>query len=173
MIRQLRRLAIALSTSAAVLIAGVLAPEGIVSAESGTQAVSEAGPAVLLVPPPAGITLGLSGASSPAEFVDAQPFAIQSLAAFDIATQTWRTYVPGDPSFANSLTSENLTPETIVFARRTGARSLLWSPPPIAGPPIASSPSSPNTILSPPPDGLTLGMAGTTGRSWLQCSSST
>lgn len=163
MIRQLRRLAVALSTSAAVLIAGVLTPDGTVSAESGTQAVAaEASAAVLLVPPPAGITLGFSGVSNPAEFVDAQPFSIQSLAAFDIATQSWRTYVPGAPSFANSLTSENLTPESIIFARRTSAQSLLWSPPLIAGPPVASLPNNPNTFLSPPPDGLTLGVAGTT-----------
>jgi Big-like domain-containing protein len=163
MIRQLRRLAIALSTSAAVLIAGALTPDGTIWAENGTQAVvAEASPALLLVPPPAGITLGLSGVSSPAEFVDAQPFSIQSLAAFDIATQSWSTYVPGAPSFANSLTSDSLTPESIVFARRTSAGSLRWSPPPIAGPPVASLPNNPNTFLSPPPDGLTLGVAGTT-----------
>ena len=162
MTRKLRRLTIALATSAAVLLSTTLTADGIVSAERATQPVAaEPVPAVLQVPPPTGITLGFAGTTQPAEFAQAQAFAIESLSAFHVPTQRWRTFVPGAPTFANSLTPQNLNIDTIVFAKRTGATTLLSTPPPLAGPPVVPVPDSISLFTPPPTDGLTLGMAGT------------
>ncbi|MBT5773530.1 MAG: hypothetical protein HOH95_04045, partial [Dehalococcoidia bacterium] len=169
MSRKLRHLAISLITSAALLGIAALAPaatgsaaESTGSAAQSVAAVRTSEPALLQVPQPSGMTIGYAGTTQPEALVSAQPFKIRTLATFHVPTQRWSTYVPGAPSFANTLTSANLTPESIVFAKRTDATSLLWSPPVFAGPPVVPVPEGANTLIPPPPDGLTIGVAGTT-----------
>ena len=172
MSRKLRHLAISLITSAALLGTAALTPATTGSAAESTAttgsaaestaAVRTSEPALLQVPQASGMTIGYAGTTQPEALVSAQPFKIRTLATFDVATQRWSTYVPGAPAFANTLTSANLTPESIVFAKRTDATSLLWSPPVFAGPPVVPTPDGANTLIPPPPDGLTIGIAGTT-----------
>ena len=116
----------------------------------------------LPVPRPEGMTVGFAGSRIPEEVVAAQPFAIESLSMFSIPLQRWYTYVPGAPTFANTLTSGNLRGESIVFAKRTASSALTGSAVPIAGAPLVPLPEIPSPFIVPPPDGLTLGVAGTT-----------
>ena len=162
MSRKLRRLALSLITSAALLGIAALTPGAAGHAAESVAAVRTPEPALLPVPRAAGITIGYSGTTQPQALVAAQPFNVLSLSVFDVATQRWHVFVPGAPAFANTLTSSNLTPESIVFAKRTNAPKLLWSPPLFAGPPVVPVPESANTLIPPPPDGLTIGFAGTT-----------
>jgi len=149
------RLSIAVVTLAiALLLAGGNFPR------SGSAATAVAG--VLPIPRADGVTIGYSGTDDPKLLVAAQPFGIASLAKFHVASQTWTTYVPGAPAFANTLTPLNLRPDSIVFARRTTSAALNGSPTPLAGPPIAVFTGQPTTFEIPPPDGLTLGISGTT-----------
>ncbi len=162
MSRKFRHLAISLITSAALLGIAAFTPTTTGSAAESVAAVRTSEPALLQVPQASGMTIGYAGTTQPEVLVSAQPFKIRTLATFDVATQRWSTYVPGAPAFANTLTSANLTPESIVFAKRTDATTLLWSPPVFAGPPVVPVPEGANTLIPPPPDGLTIGVAGTT-----------
>ena len=90
----------------------------------------------LAVPRPDGMTVGLAGTNDPQLFTNAQPFEVASVAVFDVPSQTWRSYVPGARAFANSLTTANLQPESIVFTKRTSSSTLVSSPVPLGGAPL-------------------------------------
>ena len=149
------RLALALTVvAAAVLIAGGS------SAQPGLAASTIAG--ALPVPRADGITVGFAGTNDPQLLAGAQPFEVASLAMFHVASQSWRTYVPGAPAFAQTITSLNLRPESIVFARRTSATTLVSTPGLLAGAPMIEIADQPQRFEIPPADGLTLGVSGTT-----------
>lgn len=59
---------------------------------------------------------GIGGTSDPRELAGTQARAITSLYSQDLATGQWLTYVPGAPSFINTLTGR-LRPDALVVAR--------------------------------------------------------
>lgn len=143
---------------AIALLATLVAAQ--ITSTSGSAASIATG--VLPIPRPNGMTVGFAGTSNPETFAEAQPFEVASVSMFHVATQSWTTYVPGAPGFANTLTGKILRADDIVFAKRTGATALVSAPIPIAGAPVIELLDEPQRFETPPPDGLTLGVSGTT-----------
>lgn len=81
------------------------------------------------VPPRGGLTHGLAGTSNLEALIAAQPFAVESVAAWDVGQQRWLMYTAGVPALVNSLTSETLLPGAAVFMRRSA--TLPDPPPPV------------------------------------------
>jgi sortase (surface protein transpeptidase) len=59
---------------------------------------------------------GTGGTSDPLELIEAQPGRVAALYAQDSGTREWLIFVPGAPSFINTL-SGRLSPEALVFGR--------------------------------------------------------
>lgn len=97
------------------------------SGVAGTPAVTDGFAVPFRVPPRGGMTHGLAGTSDLEALIAAQPFAVQSVAAWDIGRQRWLTYTAGAPALVNSLTSETLMPGAAVFMTRS---TTLPDPPP-------------------------------------------
>ena len=153
--RSVARLAIAsLAVSAALVLAGssLIRPSEAATTIAGS----------FTTPRVDGITVGFAGTNDPQALVAAQPFEVKSLAVFHVATQSWRTYVPGAPAFAQTLTPLTLRTDSIVWAKRSSSTALNSSPIPIAGPPLIEFADQPQRFEVPPGDGLTLGISGTT-----------
>lgn len=83
--------------------------------------------AALPVPPPGGFTAGAAGTSDIATLIAGQPFPVVAAAAWQVSSQQWLAHIPGAPAVANSLDGA-LTPDTIVFLRRSTDADL--TPPP-------------------------------------------
>lgn len=113
------------------------------------------------VPRPEGVTISFAGTNDPQLLAAAQPFEVASLAMFHVPTQRWSTYVPGAPAFANTLSTANLRPASIVFAKRTETSSLTGAAIPLAGAAPIEFADQPQRLPIPPADGLTLGLSGT------------
>lgn len=142
---------------AALALALVLSADGRTQTTSAATAVSGR----LTVPRPQGMTVGYAGTGDPALFAQAQSFQVASVSMFHIPSQTWSSYVPGAPAFANSLTTLNLRSDSIVFAKRTESTKLVAAPVPLAGPPFVEIIDQPQRFEVPPANGLTIGVSGT------------
>ena len=117
-------------------------------------------PVTYEVPPTGGLTFGIAGTSSPDAVIAAQTFPVAGLSALDPVTQRYLTYIPGAPSFVNTLDSTTLRADMVVMVRRTG--TLLPSDTsPVTAAGIAPSIGTPMKFATPRRDGLTLGIAGT------------
>ena len=75
-------------------------------------------PRVLPVPPVGGVTQGVSGTTDPRFLVEAQPFAVQSVAYFHVGSQQWLVYLPGAPAHAQSLQQGQLRVNSVVSVTR-------------------------------------------------------
>lgn len=120
-----------------------------------TSVAVEGEPNVLVIPPAGGLTRGVAGTNDPAAIAEAQPFPVQTLFVFDVASQQYLTFIPGAPALVNTLSTDTLAPDDVVTIRRatTGAAT------PVA--PTAIEPTGATALPAPPAGGLTLGVAGT------------
>jgi len=115
----------------------------------------------LRMPPPGGLTLGLSGTTDPAVLVDAQPFEVESVFVLDVQSQQFLRYIPGAPERINTLTAAHLRPDSVVTVRRRaqsegGGAALASGAPSLPSTlPISGYPLMP----MPPPGGFTQGIA--------------
>ncbi len=90
--------------------------EGVSWGMPSTAAVRE--PSALGSPPPGGLVAGLAGTTSLARLIEAQPFRVASVLAFDVATQEYRWHTAEAPAFVNSLGDDSLTPGSVVWLQR-------------------------------------------------------
>jgi len=115
----------------------------------------------LAVPPVGGVTMGVTTATDPAALAAAQGYEVAGIWHLDIPTQTTRQFIPGAPAFVNSLTS--LPANAVVTVRRagtlTGTGALPEASLTVAG--------TPNVLRTPPVNGLTQGVSGTTDPKFL------
>lgn len=119
------------------------------------------GASTLPVPPAGGLTFGTSGTIDPATLVAGQSFEVQSLFSFNVATQTFRTFIPGAPAIVNTLSPLNLGVQDVVIARRAGAPATPGVAPTAPPGPVATS-GVPRSLPTPPWEGaLTIGVSGT------------
>ena len=116
--------------------------------------------AVLPLPPPGGLALGLAGTSDPAALAAAQPFDVKSISVLDVGTQRFLVYIPGAPPLVNSLTAANLRPDRVATVRRAGSTPSL--PPPPSTDAATPALGTPNALPAPPEGGMTQGVSGTT-----------
>ncbi len=133
------------------------APSAPAAAElSESSSVPVAGDAnVLPAPPSGGITRGVAGTNDPAALAAAQPFPVQTMFVFDVASQQYLTFIPGAPALVNTLNTSTLGAGDVVTIRRAvtgGATSLA---------PTSIAVSGATAFTTPPSGGLTLGVAGT------------
>ena len=109
----------------------------------------------LAVPPQGGLTSGPAGTIDPAAFAEAQAFPVQTLLVFDIPTQHFLTFIPGAPTYVNSLTSANLKTDSIVTVTRAPSGAATGETPSVL--PVTGATAFP----LPPEGGLMQGLAGT------------
>ena len=110
------------------------------------------------MPPPGGLTFGLSGTTDPAALVAAQPFDVESAFILDVRTQQFLRYIPGAPERINTLTADSLRPDSVVTIRRRATdvgTATLAAPGLPSTLPISEYPVMP----MPPPGGFTQGIA--------------
>lgn len=69
------------------------------------SAVVGVGAAAFAVPPAGGLTQGIAGTTDLSALAAAQLFEVASVWKLDVASQQWRSFVPGGPAIANSLKS--------------------------------------------------------------------
>ena len=114
---------------------------------------------VLAVPPPGGFTLGPAGTTDLEAFVEAQSFGVAGIWLFRPPTQDYLNYIPGAPSFVQTLDSSALKRSSIlIVTRRGGEEGEAAEPPTATDDPVTGDG---NRLPSPPPDKLTLGVSGT------------
>ena len=109
----------------------------------------------LAVPPQGGLTSGPAGTTDPAVFAAAQGFPVQALSLFDIPNQQFLTFIPGAPSYVNTLTSATLEADSIVTATRAPSGAATGATPSTL--PVTGA----TAFAQPPAGGLTQGLAGT------------
>lgn len=126
------------------LNAAVLDPDAIVAvkrADSGAaygatpSLIAVTGATAFPKPPAGGLTVGVAGTSDVATLIAAQPFSVETLAAWDLLNQRFLTYISGAPAFANSLNNATLRPEMAVMIRTAGGSTPTPTPPPPANSP--------------------------------------
>ncbi|MBT5774346.1 MAG: SH3 domain-containing protein, partial [Dehalococcoidia bacterium] len=117
--------------------------------------------AALIEPPAGGITFGTTTETDPAALAAAQTYPVEGIWTFDVRTQQFRQYLPSAPTFVNTLTS--IPAGAVVTIKRAG--TLL----PAGAPPQASLTvaGTPNQLTTPPIDGITQGVSGTTDPKFL------
>ena len=127
--------------------------------DEGDDETTPAEPNVLAVPPPGGFTLGPAGTTDLEAFVEAQSFGVAGIWLFRPPTQDYLNYIPGAPSFVQTLDSSALKRSSIlIVTRRGGEEGEAAEPPPSTDDPVTGDG---NRLPSPPPDKLTLGVSGT------------
>lgn len=72
---------------------------------------------VLPTPPADKFTIGVSGTNDPAVLAASQPFEVKLVAMLDVPSQTWLTYIPDAPDFAQRLARGQLREDSIVWLR--------------------------------------------------------
>jgi len=76
-----------------------------------------------------GITQGLAGTSDVATLIVAQPFAVQTLSAWDADGQRFLIFIPGAPAHVNTLNESTLRAEMVVMIKRTTGSAPVAPPP--------------------------------------------
>ncbi len=109
-----------------------------------------------VVPPVGGVTMGRAGTSDIAALVTSQPFEVGSVWLFDVATQRMAQYTPGAPAFVNSISS--LDPDDVLMIRRAGSLTSVGTVPE----PSLTVAGTPRQLATPPIDGMSWGVSGTT-----------
>ncbi len=111
------------------------------------------------VPPPGGITVVRAGSTDLGQIVQAAPFGVESIYAYDIGPQRFLSFTPGVPAFVNTLHSSDLSPDTLVWLKRPKndrdqtTASVL---------PAEAGITGPRALPPPSRGGLTVGPVGTT-----------
>ena len=108
---------------------------------------------------PAGLTEGLAGTSDIDALIAAQTFEVASVWVFDPATQDFLLHIPGAPAFANSLTSDSLSADSVVLMLRRGDKPDDLGEAPVADDEAPRGVA--NVLPTPPEGGFTLGVSGT------------
>lgn len=85
---------------------------------------------VFSVPREGELTVGIAGTSDPAVLAATQSFEVESVIVRDIPTQQFLVYVPGAPDHFNTLTEENLQPDSVTWIRRAGIPPVRSAVPP-------------------------------------------
>ena len=116
-------------------------------------------PRVLPAPPPGGFSEGVAGTSDLEALVAAQTFDVASVWVFEPATQDFLLHIPGAPAFANSLTSDSLSADSVVLMLRRGDKPDDLGEAPVADDEAPRGVA--NVLPSPPEGGFTLGVSGT------------
>ena len=129
---------------------------GDTSGDTGGAAISvEADGYTLPVPPQGGLTRGPAGTTDPAAFVEAQAFPVHTLSMFDVSSQSYLTFIPGAPAHVNTLSTSTLEADAIVSVKRAASGAGNGATP--SAIPVTGATAFP----SPPVNGLTQGVAGT------------
>ncbi len=116
-------------------------------------------PTLLTVPPPGGFTMGPAGTTDLEAFVDAQSFDVAGIWLFRPPTQDYLSYIPGAPSFVNTLDSSSMDRGSILLvSRRGGEEGEAAEPPTETDGPVTGEG---NPFPAPPRDRLTIGVSGT------------
>ena len=110
------------------------------------------------IPMPGGFTQGVAGTTDPAALAAGQPFEVDAIFQWDIATQSWLLYVPDAPAFVSTLSQQNLRVDSFVSVRRNSVATLRGA----AVASTVAAPTQPQALAAPPGAGLTVGFAGTT-----------
>jgi uncharacterized protein YraI len=118
-------------------------------------------PGVLTVPPAGGLTIGTTTEADPAALAAAQSYPVEGIWLFAVASQQFRQYLPGAPAFASTLTS--IPAGSVVTIKRAGTLTTTGSPPEAS----LTVAGSPNQLPTPPIDGITQGISGTTDPNFL------
>jgi len=137
---------------------------GSVTAEAESGQVSGA-----VVPPPGGITIVRAGSADLDAVIQAAPFGIESIFAFNIEAQRFVRFTPGAPAFTNTLAVGDLSADTLVWLKRPRDDRGLATGSPLPNAPALAGPS-----MLPPPSrgGVTVGTVGTTSiRTFLESQS--
>ena len=116
-------------------------------------------PRVLPAPPPGGFSEGVAGTSDLEALVAAQTFEVASVWVFEPATQDFLLHIPGAPAFANSLTSDSLSADSVVMMLRSGEKADDLGEAPVADDEAPRGVA--NVLPTPPEGGFTLGVSGT------------
>ena len=140
------------STVAVVVLAAAL----LLASQTLVPALAATVPTAFPAPPRGGMTVGISGSDDPSVLAAAQAFDVESLSAFDIEAQRWFTYIPGAPAWANTLGVEQLSPQSVVFAKRSesAAPLVVRAVRPLPGGDLFALP-----LPVPPGEGLTVGLS--------------
>ncbi len=118
---------------------GTLDPNAIIAAKrADSGAANGATPSTLPVtgavafpkPPVGGLTVGVAGTTDVATLIAAQPFAVETLAAWDVSGQRFLTYISGAPAFANTLSNSTLRADMAVMIRSGGSTPVAAPVPP-------------------------------------------
>jgi len=109
-----------------------------------------------VAPPEGGVTTGVAGTSDLAALVASQPFQVQSVWHWDVNAQRMVQYTPGAPAFVNSLTS--IGADDVVMLKRTGVLGAVG----VVPEPSLTVAGTPRLLPTPPIEGLTQGVSGTT-----------
>ncbi len=93
--------------------ADIHTPEPIAETGTGMPTVP------LRVPSKGGMTHGIAQAGSLQGLIEAQPFAVEMILAWDVSAQRWLTYTPDVPAFVNTLRDDTFRAGMAVFMRRS------------------------------------------------------
>ncbi len=129
------------------------------SADDSEEATPPDEPRVLPAPPPGGFSEGVAGTSDLEALVAAQIFDVASVWVFEPATQDFLLHIPGAPAFANSLTSDSLSADSVVLTLRRGDKHDDLGEAPVADDEAPRGVA--NVLPTPPEGGFTLGVSGT------------
>lgn len=106
-----------------------------------TASLTVAGtPNVLAAPPVGGITQGVSGTTDPKFLVQAQPFAVQSVAYFHVGSQQWLIHLPGAPDHAQTLRQGQLRVDSVISLKRAPGEPAGPTEEPTTEQPLAPGP---------------------------------
>lgn len=114
--RRSARGSLAAAALAVLLLVGALA----------TSAQAQTAPNVAPTPPAGGLTQVIAGTTDIQSLIDAQPFVVESVWRFDIATQRFQVYIPGAPTFVNTLTALATT-DIVTLKAGPAASTLIMS----------------------------------------------
>ncbi len=96
----------------------------------------------LPTPPAGGFTIGVSGTNDPALLAASQDFEVKLIAVRHVPSQTWLTYRPGAPDFAQSLARGQLREDSIVWVRAGAVPTTEPTPTPTPTPTPEPTPTT-------------------------------
>ena len=117
--------------------------------------------AALIEPPEGGLTIGTTTATDPAALAAAQAYPVEGIWIFDVPSQQFSQYLPTAPDFVNTLSV--IPAGAVVTIKRAGTLTQTGTPPEAS----LTVAGTPNPLTTPPVDGITQGISGTTDPNFL------